>query len=84
MAVVKLVPEQKRPSGERCCEPVVHPDVGRDEAMRMAEVAKGVGGGFGGTFDSESPSSLPSLSVSVDTMLGRIVTANRTPRCRRA
>ena len=44
MAVdLELIPKQKRPAGERCCEPVVYPDVDRDEAIRMAEVAKALG-----------------------------------------
>src|SRR2546423_13961644 len=40
---LELVPKRKRPAGERCCEPVVYPDVERDEAIRMAEVAKALG-----------------------------------------
>ena len=40
---MELVPKTKRPAGERCCEPVVYPDVERDEAIRMAEVAKALG-----------------------------------------
>ena len=40
---LELVPKQKRPAGERCCEPVVYPDVERDAALRMAEVAKALG-----------------------------------------
>jgi ArsR family transcriptional regulator len=40
---MKLVPKQKRAAGERCCEPVVYPDVARDHALRMAEVAKALG-----------------------------------------
>jgi ArsR family transcriptional regulator, arsenate/arsenite/antimonite-responsive transcriptional repressor len=44
MAVdLQLTPKQKRPAGERCCEPVVYPDVQRGEALRMAEVAKALG-----------------------------------------
>src|SRR6266704_367968 len=44
MAVdLKLAPKQKRPAGERCCEPVVYPDVQREQALRMAEVAKALG-----------------------------------------
>ena len=44
MAVdLELAPKQKRPAGERCCEPVVYPDVERDHAMRMAQVAKALG-----------------------------------------
>ena len=35
-----LAPKTKRPKGETCCEPVVLPDVDRDSAMRVAEVAK--------------------------------------------
>ncbi len=41
MAVdMELTPKVKRPAGERCCEPVVYPDVEREEAVRMASVAK--------------------------------------------
>ena len=35
-----LVPKQKRPPGEPCCVPVVHPDVGQDQAVKLAAVAK--------------------------------------------
>ena len=40
---MELVPKQKRAAGERCCEPVVYPDVARAHALRMAEVAKALG-----------------------------------------
>jgi ArsR family transcriptional regulator, arsenate/arsenite/antimonite-responsive transcriptional repressor len=40
---LKLSPKQKRAAGERCCEPVVYPDVARDDALRIAEVAKALG-----------------------------------------
>jgi len=44
MAVdLQLVPKTKRPVGEPCCEPVVYPDVDRERAIRMAEVAKALG-----------------------------------------
>jgi ArsR family transcriptional regulator, arsenate/arsenite/antimonite-responsive transcriptional repressor len=44
MAVdLELTPKTKRPAGQRCCEPVVYPDVERDEAVRMAQVAKALG-----------------------------------------
>jgi ArsR family transcriptional regulator len=44
MAVeLKLEPKQKRAAGERCCEPVVYPDVERKRAERMATVAKALG-----------------------------------------
>lgn len=44
MAVdLELTPKTKRPAGERCCEPVVYPDVEREQAVRMAEVAKALG-----------------------------------------
>jgi ArsR family transcriptional regulator len=44
MAVdLELTPKVKRPAGERCCEPVVYPEVDRDRAIRMAEVAKALG-----------------------------------------
>src|SRR3984893_6584955 len=38
-----LSPKQKRAAGERCCEPVVYPDVAGDHATRMAAVAKALG-----------------------------------------
>lgn len=40
---LELAPKQKRGPGERCCEPVVYPEVERDKAIRMAEVAKALG-----------------------------------------
>jgi ArsR family transcriptional regulator len=40
---LELAPKQKRPAGERCCEPVVYPDVEREQARRMAQVAKALG-----------------------------------------
>jgi ArsR family transcriptional regulator len=40
---LELAPKQKRAPGERCCQPVVYPDVERDHAVRMAEVAKALG-----------------------------------------
>lgn len=41
MAVdLQLAPKQKRPPGEPCCEPVVYPEVQREEAERMALIAK--------------------------------------------
>jgi ArsR family transcriptional regulator, arsenate/arsenite/antimonite-responsive transcriptional repressor len=44
MAVdLELTPKTKRSAGERCCEPVVYPDVQREEAVRMAAVAKALG-----------------------------------------
>jgi len=35
-----LEPKRKRPPGEPCCEPVVYPEVQREQAERMAAVAK--------------------------------------------
>ena len=40
---LELVPKQKRAPGGPCCEPVVYPDVEREQAVRMAEVAKALG-----------------------------------------
>jgi len=40
---LELSPKTKRPAGERCCEPVVYPDVERGQAIRMAQVAKALG-----------------------------------------
>ena len=38
-----LAPKQKRAPGAPCCEPVVYPDVEREQALRMARVAKALG-----------------------------------------
>jgi len=44
MAVdLELAPKQKHPAGERCCDPVVYPDIEREQAERMASVAKALG-----------------------------------------
>jgi ArsR family transcriptional regulator len=44
MAVdLRLEPKRKRAAGERCCEPVVYPDVERAQAERMAAIAKALG-----------------------------------------
>jgi ArsR family transcriptional regulator, arsenate/arsenite/antimonite-responsive transcriptional repressor len=44
MAVdLELIPKQKRPAGEACCEPVAYPEIERTEAERMAAVAKALG-----------------------------------------
>ncbi len=44
MAVdLELAPKTKRSAGEPCCEPVVYPDVEREQAERMAAVAKALG-----------------------------------------
>ncbi len=40
---LELAPKQKNAPGERCCEPVVYPDVERQQAERMAGVAKALG-----------------------------------------
>jgi ArsR family transcriptional regulator len=40
---MELTPKTKRAAGEPCCEPVVYPDVERDHARRIAEVAKALG-----------------------------------------
>ena len=40
---LELTPKIKRPAGERCCDPVVYPDVQREQAVRMAQVAKALG-----------------------------------------
>jgi ArsR family transcriptional regulator len=44
MAVdLDLTPKQKRSPGDACCAPVVYPDVERDQAVRMASIAKALG-----------------------------------------
>ncbi len=40
---LELSPKRKHAVGERCCEPVVYPDVQRDHALRMAAIAKALG-----------------------------------------
>ena len=40
---LEFAPKQKRAAGERCCDPVVYPDVQREHAVRMATVAKALG-----------------------------------------
>jgi ArsR family transcriptional regulator, arsenate/arsenite/antimonite-responsive transcriptional repressor len=40
---LELAPKQKRAAGERCCEPVVYPEVERRQAERMAAVARALG-----------------------------------------
>ena len=40
---LELAPKTKSPNGEPCCEPVVYPDIEREHAERMAEVAKALG-----------------------------------------
>ena len=40
---LQLTPKVKRAAGERCCEPVVYPDVERAHAARIATVAKALG-----------------------------------------
>ena len=43
MVELELAPKQKRPAGKPCCEPVVYPDVARQQAERMAAIAKALG-----------------------------------------
>jgi ArsR family transcriptional regulator, arsenate/arsenite/antimonite-responsive transcriptional repressor len=44
MAVdLELTPKTKRPAGEPCCEPVAYPDVEREQAERIAMIAKALG-----------------------------------------
>ena len=40
---LELAPKTKRSKGEVCCEPVVYPDVDREQAQRMATLAKALG-----------------------------------------
>jgi ArsR family transcriptional regulator, arsenate/arsenite/antimonite-responsive transcriptional repressor len=40
---LELTPKRKRPAGEPCCEPVVYPEVDREQANRMAAIAKALG-----------------------------------------
>ena len=40
---MELAPKTKRPNGGPCSEPVVYPDVEREQAIRLAELAKALG-----------------------------------------
>jgi ArsR family transcriptional regulator len=40
---MELAPKVKRGAGERCCDPVVYPDIQREQAQRMARIAKALG-----------------------------------------
>ena len=40
---LELTPKTKRAAGEPCCEPVVYPDVQREQAQRMAAISKALG-----------------------------------------
>jgi ArsR family transcriptional regulator len=40
---LELAPKRKRAAGERCCVPIVYPEVKREHAARMATVAKALG-----------------------------------------
>jgi ArsR family transcriptional regulator len=40
---LELTPKTKRAAGERCCEPIVYPDVERRQAEQLAQVAKALG-----------------------------------------
>jgi len=40
---LELAPKHKRPAGQPCCEPVVYPNVAREQAERMATIAKALG-----------------------------------------
>ena len=42
-ANLQLTPKRKRPAGEPPCEPLVHPDIDRNKALRMAEISKALG-----------------------------------------
>lgn len=42
-ATLELTPKQKRPKGEVCCEPVVYPDIEREQAERLAQITKALG-----------------------------------------
>jgi ArsR family transcriptional regulator len=43
VTTLELVPKQKRLPGDPCCDPVVYPDIEREQAERMGEVAKALG-----------------------------------------
>jgi ArsR family transcriptional regulator, arsenate/arsenite/antimonite-responsive transcriptional repressor len=40
---LELAPKQKRRTGEPCCDPIAYPEIEREPAERMAQVAKALG-----------------------------------------
>jgi ArsR family transcriptional regulator, arsenate/arsenite/antimonite-responsive transcriptional repressor len=40
VSTLELTAKRKRPKGEICCEPVVYPEIAREQAERMAVIAK--------------------------------------------
>jgi len=40
---LEMEPKTKRPPGQPCCEPVVYPDIQREQAQRIAKIAKTLG-----------------------------------------
>ena len=40
---LELEPKIKRPAGQPCCVPVAYPEVDRERALRLAELAKALG-----------------------------------------
>ena len=40
---LELAPKHKSPPGQPCCEPVVYPDIEREQSERMGKVAKALG-----------------------------------------
>jgi ArsR family transcriptional regulator len=40
---LELAPKSKRAKGERCCEPVAYPDLAREQALGIAQLAKALG-----------------------------------------
>ena len=40
---LELEPKTKRPAGQPCCVPVAYPEVDRERAVRLAELAKALG-----------------------------------------
>jgi ArsR family transcriptional regulator len=40
---LELAPKRKRPSGERCCEPIAYPEIDRERAADTARIAKALG-----------------------------------------
>ncbi len=43
VATLELTPKIKRPAGDQCHKAIVHPEIDRDQAERIAAVAKALG-----------------------------------------
>ena len=75
---LELTPKTKRPAGERCCEPVVYPEVERQQAeAHRPQIAKALGDPFGCS-SSTCCASTPARSASASWCR---CSTSASPRC---